>query len=80
MESFLISEAVLLASSTMITTLPEKRPSCEEMLILRMESLSSFEIMLVILLTIPISSLPMILSVMAYCDFPLPLHWAFTTL
>ena len=76
--SFLMSASVLPASSIITVTLPEKRPSLDEMLMPLITSLSSFEMMLVMLLTMPISSFPMILRVMAYFDVPLPLHFAFT--
>ena len=65
-------------SSMSTTRLPEKRPSCESMLMERMTTFSSCEMTLVMLLTMPMSSLPMTRSVMLYCEPPLPLHRAFT--
>ena len=76
--SFLMRASVREASSIITVMLPEKRPSFDEMLMPLITSLSSLDMMLVMLLTIPISSLPMIRRVMAYLEVPLPLHFALT--
>ena len=76
--SFLRSDSSLPVSSTSTSRLPLNRPSWLSILIDFITIFSSLDMMLVMLLTIPKSSLPTIRSVMLYCDAPLPLQRAFT--
>ena len=76
--SFLIRASSRDVSSMLTTRFPLKRPSLLSMLILRSVSFSSLLMMLVRLLTMPMSSLPTMRSVIEYIDVPLPLHLAFT--
>lgn len=80
LRSFLISCSSFDVSSTFTTRLPRNSPSLLSMFMLRIMMFSSFDIMLVMLFTMPMSSFPIIFSVIEYCDLPFPLHIAFTTL
>ena len=76
--SFFSSDSSFPVSSTSTSRFPLNSPSWLSIFIDFITIFSSFDMMLVMLLTIPKSSLPTIRSVMLYCDAPFPLQRAFT--
>ena len=76
--SFLINALSACVSPTIMVSAPEKSPSFESMLMLRSMIFSSLEMMDVMLLTMPKSSLPTTWSVMGYLLSPFPAHFAGT--
>ena len=76
MRNFFINWFNLEVSSTFISRFPLNSPSWLSILMLLIIMFSSLDITLVMLLTMPISSLPIIFNVMVYLESALPLHLA----